>query len=146
MEQSEEKIHATKHSKEIAKSCKVHVGFGSINSWVNNLINQIKIRDKVIDNSSKADFSFLKPFYDWIYEGVYELEEKIVTQLVGWWAVDFLLEYRWTAVNCIVIRIEWNISNWQNNNSDASHACKSLSSPRRLFFFVRHCVTQCANS
>ena len=42
-------------------------------------------------------------FYDWIYEGVYELAEKIVAHLVGWWAVDFLLEYRWTGVNGVVI-------------------------------------------
>ena len=70
----------------------------------------------------------LAGFYDWIYEGVYEWAEKIVAQLVGWWAVDR-----------VVIRIEQNINKWLNNNSDASHACKNSSSPQRLFL-VRHCV------
>ena len=64
MERSEGKIHATKHSEEIAKSCQVV--FESIfirpNSQANNLIYQIYITDKVIENSSKAGFSFLEPF------------------------------------------------------------------------------------
>ena len=35
---------------------------------------------------------------------------KIVSQLVGWWAVVFLLEFRWTAVNGVVIKIEPKLS------------------------------------
>ena len=54
--------------------------------------------------------------------------------LVGRYAVEFLLEYRWAAVNGVVMKIEPKFSKWLN--SDASHACKNLSSPLRSFSSV----------
>ena len=63
-----------------------------------SVVDPLRKDEKFLTN----EVLYTSNIYDLIYERVYEKRES--SRSVGRWAVDLLLEYCWTAVNCVVIR------------------------------------------